>query len=245
MLLTLVEWWQSGDFTMLSVVLLLASFAAILFVCLPVHELAHAYAAHKLGDDTAKWYGRLTFNPMKHLDPMGALMILTVGFGYARPVPVNSYNFKNRKVGMAATAFAGPLSNLLMAVVAVGLFRLVLLLTGVEMVVDGDMLYALGATDTTMTIVENAYLILINVFAGVNIGLAVFNLLPIPPLDGSRIFAMILPDRFVDTIERYQMYISVAFIALIFSGVLDPVLNGLRHGFGAVVCAMFGMDNVF
>jgi len=245
MLLTLVEWWQSGDFTMLGVILLLASFAAILFVCLPVHELAHAYAAHLLGDDTAKWYGRLTFNPMKHLDPMGALMILTVGFGYARPVPVNAYNFKNRKSGMALTALAGPVSNLLMAIVAVGLFRLVLLATGVDIFVQFGQIYVSGTTDTTMMIVEYAYMILINVFASINIGLAVFNLLPIPPLDGSRIFAMILPDRFVETVERYQAYISIAFIALIFSGALDPALNGLRHGFGFVVCAMFGMENVF
>ncbi len=226
MFLTILEMGKDA-FRPINLLIILATYAALIFVCLPVHELAHAFAAHKLGDDTAKWSGRLTLNPMKHLDTFGTIMMLLCGFGYARPVPVNPYYFKNRKSGMAITAFAGPLSNLMMAILAVGLYRVVLLISNDQLVQ-----YYAG-------------LILIVIFANINISLAVFNLLPIPPLDGSRIFSALLPDRVVYSMEQYQQYISIILMVLILSGALDMPLALLRHGFGAVICTLFGMENVF
>ena len=235
---------KNGEgFPILMVSLILLTYAVLIFVCLPFHEFAHAFAATRLGDATSKWHGRLSLNPMKHLDVMGTIMMLVCGFGYAKPVPVNSYNFRNPKRGMALTAFAGPLSNLLLAVVAVAAFRLVLLFSGVEMMdVNGRMmLYGERAE-----IVKYAHLLLVNVFASVNLSLAVFNLLPVPPLDGSRIFAVILPDRFVYVMERYQMYISFALMMILLTtNVLDGPLYFLRQGFGFVICTLLGMPNVF
>ncbi len=113
---------QGGDMTQIVLTLLTTAFVVV--AILPIHECAHAFVAHKLGDDTGKINGRMTLNPMRHLDPIGALSLFLVGFGWAKPVPVNPYNFKNRKAGMALTALAGPVSNLLVAFVAVLLLRI-------------------------------------------------------------------------------------------------------------------------
>jgi len=239
MLLTLGQVWSSGNFTMFHIIFILITYAALIFVCLPIHEFAHAFAATKLGDSTAKWHGRLSMNPMRHLDPMGTFMMLLCGFGYAKPVPVNSYYFKNPKGGMAITAFAGPLSNLVLAVLSVGIFRLILLAAELQGSMDLET-YAMW-----LNIVSYSQLILIDIFASVNISLAVFNLLPVPPLDGSRIFAAFLPDKWVYTMERYQMYISMALMFLLLTGALSTPLAMLRRGFGFLICGLFGMPNVF
>lgn len=208
-------------------IFLLGAYAIIVFIVLPIHELAHAWAAHLLGDDTAKWNGRLVFNPLRHLDLFGTLMIVLFGVGYAKPVPVNPYNFRKPKRDMALCALAGPLSNIAMAIVAVAVFRICCFL-----VTDSDLLMYL-------------YLILIDVFASVNIGLAVFNLLPIPPMDGSKIFGLFLPDRWVYTMERYSRQISMVVILLLFTGVLDVPLSFLRGILGNLIGSMFGMPGLF
>lgn len=241
MLRSLVSLWNGG-FDMLDIVFLLLSYAVLIFVMLPIHEFAHAFAATKLGDNTARWNGRLTLNPMRHLDVFGTVMLVLVGIGYAKPVPVNPYNFRKPKRDMALTALAGPLSNLLMAVVSVGIFRLILLLTGTTIEANG-MIYV--NNPVVYNIIQYSNIIFIQVFASINIGLAVFNLLPIPPLDGSRIFGAILPDKWVYTMERYQMYISFGLMVLLFAGLLDTPLALLRHGFGFLICGMFGMPNIF
>ncbi|MBQ3093868.1 MAG: site-2 protease family protein [Clostridia bacterium] len=232
--------WTSGNFTMLDVVFLLLSYAVLIFVTMPVHEFAHAYSAYKLGDTTAKWNGRLSLNPLKHLDMFGTLMMVLFGFGYARPVPVNPNNFRNPKRGMALTALAGPVSNLLMAALALVLFRVVCLVIGVDMR-DGG--FYVNAQNETLF--HYAFLILVNVFAGINLSLAVFNLLPIPPLDGSRLFEAVLPNRWVYAMERYQQYFLIGLMAAIFLGALDVPLALLRRGFGFVMCTLLGMPNVF
>lgn len=202
--------------------LMFFSYLVLILVMLPVHELAHAFAAYKLGDDTARWNGRLRFSPFAHLDPMGTLMLVLFGFGYARPVPVNPRNFRNPRRDMALTALAGPLSNILMAAVSIALFRILTLLP------------------LSATVWSTAYLVLIEVFATVNIGLAVFNLLPVPPLDGSRIFAWLLPERWVYTMERYSRYITIGMMLLLFSGTLNVPLNFLRNFLMGLLIKLFG-----
>ncbi len=240
MLSTLFEFWSSGEFSMLDVVFLLISYAALIFVSLPLHEFAHAFSAYKLGDETAKWNGRLTLNPLKHLDPFGTVMILLCGVGYARPVPVNPYYFRNPKKGMAITALAGPLSNLAMAIAAVLLFRVFCLLAGISF--DG---YTVYASESSYQVLRYVHFLLIEVFASINVSLAVFNLLPIPPLDGSRIFSAILPDKWVYTLERYEQYITIGLFVLLLTGTLNVPLSMLHSGFGSLICTVFGLPNVF
>ena len=163
----------------------------IIFCVLPIHEYAHGFVAHILGDDTARLKGRLTLNPLAHVDPMGALMVLLVGFGYAKPVPVNIGRFKRgkRKQYMALTAFAGPVSNLIMATIFTFLYCLIY----------HKFLY----TNESMVYVA----LFFSVAAQINISLAVFNLLPIPPLDGSRILNAFLPDRIYYKIMQYEIFL--------------------------------------
>jgi len=203
---------------------LMFAYAVILLLVLPVHELAHAGAAYALGDKTAKWQGRLSLNPFKHLDLWGSLMILTVGIGYAKPVPVNPYNLRHGRRDMALVSLAGPLSNLLMAVVTVGLFRLIL-----EFSPEWD----------TVEILWN---ILINTIVSINISLAVFNLLPIPPLDGSRLWSSLLPGRWAYTIEAYSQYITIALFIVLFMGVLDGPLNTLHSAVFDGLDTLFGVS---
>ena len=227
-----------GGLDLPSLLFMILAYAFMLFVMLPVHEFAHAFAAHRLGDDTAKYSGRLTLNPFAHLDLLGAAMLVLVGFGYAKPVPVNPYNFKKPKVGMALTALAGPVSNLLMATVSVGLYRVLSGMFG-SVILENNTIYY------TNNVSLYLYIIFISVFASVNIGLAVFNLLPIPPLDGSRIFSAILPDKFVWWTEKYSRYIQIGLFVLILTGVLDTPLYYLRHFFGWLICSLFGLPNLF
>ena len=186
----------------------------IIFCVLPIHEFAHGYIAYKLGDDTARLKGRLTMNPLAHVDPFGALMVLLVGFGYAKPVPVNIGKFKRgkRKQYMAFTALAGPVSNIIMATIFTFFYCMIyykFLHLG-----EGIVYVAL----------------FLSVAAQINISLAVFNLLPIPPLDGSRILNAVLPDRLYYKLMQYERYIVLVIFALIFLNVLDvpiALLSGI------------------
>ena len=202
----------SGSMDLPSFIFSLFAYFVLIMVMLPVHEMAHAFTANRLGDPTPKYNGRLTMNPFAHLDIIGTIMILLVGIGYAKPVPVNPRNFRNSRSGMALTALAGPVSNLLMAVASVGVYRLLTLFVTSELV-----LYY-------------SYLVLISVFASVNIGLAVFNLIPVPPLDGSKILGYFLPAKGLYIMERYQYYITIIMMILLFSGLFDIPLSFLRNG---------------
>ncbi len=182
----------------------------VIFCVLPIHEFAHAFVAHKLGDDTARLSGRMTTNPLAHIDPIGALMIILAGFGYAKAVPVNIRNFKKRKPYMALTALAGPVSNVIMALIFVFFGLLIQVKVGVA---DGSFAYYIVVFMLTA--------------AQINISLAVFNLLPIPPLDGSRIFSLIIPDKYYYTIMQYERYIVYGVLALVFFGVLDGPISFL------------------
>lgn len=180
----------------------------IIFCVLPIHEFAHGYVANKLGDPTARLSGRLTLNPLAHIDPLGSLMIILVGFGYAKPVPVNIGNFKRnkRKQYMALTALAGPVSNVIMAFIFTFLYCLIY--------------YKFNVNETV------AYIGLFFMYAAtVNITLAVFNLVPIPPLDGSRILNALMPDKVYYKLMQYERYIVLGVFLLIILGVLDTPLS--------------------
>lgn len=203
-MLSIISYLRNGEY-LLAVISILSS-CFVVFCCLPVHELAHGYIAYKLGDDTAKKQGRLTFNPFAHLNPIGTIMIFLFGIGYARPVPVNPNRFKNPKGGMALVAIAGPLSNLLMAFVF-------------------NFVYVALAANFNMTGFMGAVMYFFYFAAWVNITLAVFNLFPIPPLDGSKVLAALLPNRIYNKYMMYERYIMIALFVLLFTGVLDKPIS--------------------
>lgn len=217
----LMDFLQSrASMTPLDIVFMILAYAVILLLCLPVHEFAHGLVAYWCGDDTAKWHGRLSLNPFRHLDLWGTIMILTVGMGYAKPVPVNSRNFRNYKRDMILVALAGPLSNFLMAVVGMFLFCLVA---------------SVPLLGTWQVLLMSLCSIIINV----NISLMVFNLLPIPPLDGSRLWSSLLPGKWAYTLEQYSRYITMGLFLLLFTGVLDVPLYYLRSGVFNLLFSMF------
>lgn len=205
--------------------------AFVVFCVMPIHEYAHALIATKLGDNTARLSGRLTLNPMAHISPWGAIMILLVGFGYAKPVPVNVRNtkMKNKKLAMALIALAGPISNLIIGFISVFLRYLVIVIASKR---GGEMTTAVFA---------------LNVFfqysAIININLAVFNLIPIPPLDGSRILFSILPTKYYFGIMKYERYIMAVMFLLLFTGVLTTPLsylsNLIYNGFNSIFYSLF------
>ena len=179
---------------------------------LPVHEAAHAYVASKFGDNTAKYQGRLTLNPMVHLDPIGTLMLVFFGVGWARPVPINPRNFNNPKAGMAISSLAGPVSNVLLALVLMVVYKAMLVF---------------GLITSSFTY---AFIQILGIMISVNVYLSVFNLLPIPPLDGSRLMTYFLPPKYYFGIMQYERYIMIGLLVLLYTGVLDlplRIISGL------------------
>ena len=171
-------------------------------ICITLHELSHGFVAYKLGDNTAKNMGRLTLNPIKHIDIFGLIMMVVFKFGWAKPVPVNMRNFKNPKRDMAITALAGPLSNVLICCVVLFIYGLVYLPCNLA----GSLLYAVYIT---------AYL---------SIALAIFNIIPIPPLDGSKVLFSLMSDEGYMKLMRYERYGMLLLLALIVTDVLGNPL---------------------
>ena len=185
-------------------------------IALTVHEFCHGYAAYKMGDRTAKNLGRLTLNPIKHLDPIGTICMIFFHIGWAKPVPVNPRNFKDPKKGFAITALAGPSINLILGFFSAGLYLLVF-------AIFKDVPFT--EKNFTFNLIQNTIAFL-SVFFSVNIGLGIFNLLPIPPFDGSRILHAFLPPKIYFGIMKYERQIYFGVLAWLFLG--DAVVRVLR-----------------
>ncbi len=206
-----------------------------LLICVPVvlisltfHECAHGFAAYKLGDPTAKQMGRLSLNPLRHIDPIGALCMLIFRFGWAKPVPIDTRYFKNPKSGMAITALAGPASNILLGFIGCFLYTLS---AKFIMVASGTFAYYLAY----------AWLKFVFYFGWLNIALAIFNLIPLPPLDGSRIFLVFLPEKAYFSVMKYEREIALGFFIILF---LDSRLLG-GHITGALSTVVYFIFNGF
>ncbi|MBR3267599.1 MAG: site-2 protease family protein [Oscillospiraceae bacterium] len=197
----------------------------IIFMILPLHELAHAWTAYKLGDDTASRQGRMTLNPIAHIDPIGAILLLLTGFGWAKPVPINPARFDRKhsmRFGVAITALAGPLSNLIAAFIGMVAFRFYLLSDFFKRgLIDS---YLSGGELNTALIIR----LFFQFFIIVNIGLAVFNLIPIPPLDGSKIVGYFTPAKFDKWLIQNEQIIRMVFLIIVFSGILSEPLSWVR-----------------
>ena len=192
-------------------------------VCLTLHELSHGLAAYALGDPTAKDQGRLSLNPLRHIDLIGFVCMLVAGVGWARPVPVDLRYFNHPKRDMAITALAGPVSNLLTAVLAIGI---------------GSLLYHLGLLGGTVLFCVFGALCNLAVLSA---GLGLFNLIPIPPMDGSRVLFAFLPDRLYYTVMRYERYIMLALLLLLFFGVFSGPLNTAIQWVLSLLCRLTGL----
>ena len=198
-----IDWYGMGTMFLRIVAILL---------CLVVHEVCHGLAAYRLGDPTAKMSNRLSFNPLHHLDVFGLIMMVTVGFGWAKPVPVDPRYFRKPKQGMAITALAGPISNFLLAyIAALGANALAGVMT------------LRGESTALITAFSFCYMLIL-----MNIGLGVFNLIPFPPLDGSKVVAMFLPDHLYIRWMQLERYGMLLLMAVLWFGWLDGFLNGAR-----------------
>jgi Zn-dependent protease len=184
-----------------------------ILLALTFHEYAHAYVAHRFGDDTAKQNGRLSLNPLRHLDPLGTIMIFLVHFGWAKPVPVNPYRLRNPKKDMLWISAAGPLSNMILALISGLLLRFIFAAAGMP------------GQNSLMSLV----MFMLIMSLQINLALAVFNILPIAPLDGSKILAGLLPARYENAIAQLERYGPFVLIGLIIIGrVADiPILGAL------------------
>ncbi len=208
MLMSLIR----GQLDFQTAVVYILALLTIIFLVLPFHEWAHAFTAMKLGDTSVKYRGRLTLNPLAHIDPIGALALLLFGIGWAKPVPIDSRNFKKPKLYMGITALMGPVANLVAAFA-------------------GGLILQTLAKFVPAFLALNTFGYYIYLFLAfyiqVNVTLAIFNFLPIPPLDGSKILFIFLPDRWVQKFYQYEQFIAIALVVLIWIGVLDVPLNFL------------------
>lgn len=215
----------SGTVTEKLLFVLISLFCVLL--SLTLHELGHGLAAYAMGDRTAKYNGRLSLNPLHHLDPIGALCLFLFGFGWAKPVPVNPYNFNNKKGGMVLTSLAGPAMNFIIAFIA-----------DVLMTIIGSIAFAnrgIGFDIATMGYTLCYYLMIMN------LGLGVFNLIPIPPLDGSKIVGAVLPTNLYFGYMKYERFGFIILILLINTRLFSSFLNMCTSGITALFDGIIGL----
>lgn len=204
----LIHAFGENGFDLSKFIIYVLSSCVVIFLTLPIHEWAHGFVSTKLGDPTPRYQGRLTLNPLAHMDLFGSIGVLLFGIGWAKPVQVNAKYYKNPKWGMALVALAGPLSNIILAFVSLLLAHLVDILVTNQILLDLLILFFVS-------------------IAKINVYLAVFNLIPIPPFDGSRILFAILPQKYYFKIMRYEKFIFIGILILLFANVLDAPLGYL------------------
>jgi Zn-dependent protease len=197
--------------------------AGACLLCIVIHELCHGLAALWMGDDTARRSGRLTMNPLKHVDLVGLVLLITVHFGWAKPVPVNMRKFRRPKLGMVLTSLAGPLGNFIIALFMTPAYAASL----VWFQISGSFAVYYLAVFLLMSIT-------------VSIGLMVFNLIPIPPLDGSKVLFSVLPSQWYRKLMRYERYGMIVLVVLLYLGVLDIPLSSLRNGIQQFIFTLAG-----
>ncbi len=203
----------------------------IVLIALTFHEFCHGFVSSKLGDPTPRYTGRLTLNPLAHLDPIGTILMILTGFGWAKPVQINPGYYKNPKWGMAITALAGPISNFVLALAAMLVYTVIFIIN-----------YKTGLFSGS--IYNISYFVLL--FAQVNLCFMVFNLIPIPPLDGSRVLGVFLSTSAYFKLQRFERYSMILIIVLSLLGVfsrvigtgVDLVLNGIIDLCNAIVQAV-------
>lgn len=202
----------------------------IVLIALSFHELAHGFIAMKLGDNTARDLGRLTMNPLKHIDVIGFICMVFFHFGWAKPVPIQTRNFKNPRRDMALTGLAGPVSNVILALVSALILRLAILimnltmydeLLSMEISIYSGQAFSASAPFLIMSLI--VYMCYIGII--LNLSLALFNLIPIPPLDGSRIFYVFLPTKLYFGVMKYERYISIVMLILLWTGIISLPLS--------------------
>ncbi|MBO5059797.1 MAG: site-2 protease family protein [Clostridia bacterium] len=192
----------------------------ITLIALTGHELAHAWVSSRQGDPTPRYEGRLTLNPLAHLDPVGTLLMIFTGFGWARPVGVNPMYYKDRKKGMALTAIAGPIANFIMAFAGILLGTILLILGSI-----------IGWSGSVMSMINMIFYI----FAYRNLCFMVFNLIPIPPLDGSKVLGLFIPNRTYYNILQYERYAIILIMLLSLSGAFDMIIGSGVNVFYSII----------
>ncbi len=220
-----------GETSVLQILQIVLAIPCII-IALSFHEAAHGYVAYKMGDPTARNLGRLTLNPIKHLDLFGSLCMLFVGYGWAKPVPINTRYFKNQKKGMALTALAGPVTNFLLGIGGILIYRAVALLTTTD-----AMSSAMENNETLLTFIL-ALMMLIQAFIMYNLSFAVFNMIPIPPFDGSRVLFAFLPDKIYFGIMKYEQYIMIAVVLFFTVGPgfsIGSIVTGIWSGINSLL----------
>ncbi len=181
-----------------------------LLLAITIHEFAHGYAAYLMGDRTAKYDGRLSLNPLRHLDPIGALCMLFFRFGWAKPVPINPYNFKKQRLGVITVSLAGPFANFILGFLSCIIYYLLVFLPQ-----SGSVILEFAKS-----------IVLYSTF--MNTGLMIFNLIPIPPLDGSKVLMEFLPPRAKYSMYRYERYFGIILLLVVYLGTLTPILSTLQ-----------------